>query len=72
MPGPRPRKLRKDAHLQRESNRLTIDSVEDFDKAKHLVQSAAKSGAYLYPIKVKFLISYLRLLINFFRESTSS
>lgn len=28
------------------------DSVEDFNKAKALAQSAAKSGAYLYPIKV--------------------
>jgi hypothetical protein len=27
-------------------------AAEDFDKAKQLVNSAAKSGAYLYPIKV--------------------
>jgi hypothetical protein len=26
--------------------------IEDFNKAKDLAQSAAKSGAYLYPIKV--------------------
>jgi hypothetical protein len=26
--------------------------VEDFNKAKTMAQQAAKSGAYLYPIKV--------------------
>src|SRR4051794_33766395 len=31
---------------------LTVCSKEDFNKAKILAQSAAKSGAYLYPIKV--------------------
>ena len=31
---------------------LTDNRIEDFDKAKELATSAAKSGAYLYPIKV--------------------
>jgi hypothetical protein len=32
-------------------------AVEDFNKAKVLARSAAKSGAYLYPIKVGVLWS---------------
>lgn len=34
--------------------------IEDFNKAKDLAQSAAKSGAYLYPIKVSW--SWIDLL----------
>jgi hypothetical protein len=31
---------------------LIHDRIEDFNKAKVLAHAAAKSGAYLYPIKV--------------------
>jgi len=31
---------------------LIENSIEDYNKAKELATSAAKSGAYLYPIKV--------------------
>lgn len=33
---------------------LMENSIEDFNKAKVLAHAAAKSGAYLYPIKVRW------------------
>ena len=73
-PRRRPRKLRKARHWHGERTRLMTSSVEDFGKAKHLVHSAAKSGAYLYPIKVSLLSLVLMTaeLTVISRESTTS
>jgi hypothetical protein len=54
-PRQRPRRLREYSSngISTVNTNMNIYSVEDFDKAKALAHSAAKSGAYLYPIKVR-------------------